>query len=144
MCFFAAIVVMLGGFSAGAAPDGGAATTKPSPAPEAKKTESDSSKKPNATPTKVTKPVPRKTAAVPPVPGKTKQPAKPKASKNKFVASEKSAEALRYQNLWIAYAAVWLIIFLFVIRTWKMNQGTVVEIDALKRRLAKLENRDDA
>ena len=52
-----------------------------------------------------------------------------------------AAEELRYRHLWIAYALVWLIIFVFVFRTWKMNQGTC-RIKALKSRLKKLESAD--
>ena len=61
---------------------------------------------------------------------------------DKFVAARARAEKLRYRHLWLAYAAAWLLIFLFVFRTWKMNQGTTDEIETLKRRLAKLEGPD--
>jgi hypothetical protein len=61
---------------------------------------------------------------------------------NQFKAAEQRAEAMRYQHLWIAYSMVWLIIFTFVFRTWKMNQATAGELDSLKKRLAKLESSD--
>lgn len=51
-------------------------------------------------------------------------------------------EDMRYQHLWIAYGAIWLIAFGFVYRTWKTSQATGAEIDALKSRLAALEGRD--
>lgn len=51
-------------------------------------------------------------------------------------------EEMRYQHLWIAYGAIWLIAFTFLFRTWKTSQGTGAEIEALKKRLAALEARD--
>ena len=62
----------------------------------------------------------------------------------KCAAAEARAEELRYRHLWIAYGMVWLIIFIFVLRTWKMNQATTSELQALKRRLAKLEAPDES
>ena len=62
----------------------------------------------------------------------------------KFAAAEARAEELRYRHLWIAYGMVWLIIFIFVLRTWRMNQATTSELQALKRRLAKLEAPDES
>ena len=51
-------------------------------------------------------------------------------------------EEMRYQHLWMAYAFIWLIIFLFVYRTWKLNQATVEELRSLQRRIASLEDTD--
>lgn len=62
----------------------------------------------------------------------------------KFAAAEERSEALRYRHLWIAYGMIWLIVFVFVFRTWKMNQSTTSELQALKRRIAKLETSDES
>ena len=79
MCFFVAVVVMFGGFGAGAAPDGGGAVaTKPSPVPVTKKAEVDSTKKGEEPSTKVAQPAPRKAAIAPSAPEKTKQGTQPK------------------------------------------------------------------
>lgn len=51
-------------------------------------------------------------------------------------------EELRYKHLWIAYGAIWLIVFVFVFRTWRSGEATAAELDGLKARLAKLEGRD--
>lgn len=51
-------------------------------------------------------------------------------------------EALRYRHLWIAYGAIWLIIFGFVWRTWRQGNATAGELDNLRKRLAELEARD--
>ena len=59
----------------------------------------------------------------------------------KFEKAER-LESMRYRHLWIAYGAIWLIIFVFVFRTWKMNQTTSSELERLKARLADLENSD--
>lgn len=53
-------------------------------------------------------------------------------------------EELRYKHLWIAYGAIWLIVFVFVFRTWRSGEATAAELDGLKARLAKLEGRDGA
>ena len=49
-------------------------------------------------------------------------------------------ESMRYRHLWLAYGFIWLIVFLFVFRTWKLNQSNSVELDALTRRLKALES----
>lgn len=50
-------------------------------------------------------------------------------------------EPMRYRHLWIAYGAIWLLVFVFVFRTWRTSQQTSAELDGLKRRLAELEGR---
>ena len=54
-----------------------------------------------------------------------------------------SLEEMRYQHLWVAYGAIWLIIFLFVFRTWRQGDRTAGELEDLKSRLAELESRND-
>lgn len=63
---------------------------------------------------------------------------------NQFKAAEARTEELRYKHLWIAYSMVWILVFVFVLRTWKLNNTTTAELDSLKRRLAKLEADDGA
>lgn len=58
-------------------------------------------------------------------------------------AKAERLEALRYQHLWIAYGAIWLIVFVFVFRTWKSSTALTGELDGLKARLAELEGRHD-
>ena len=90
------------------------------------------------TPEQATKKTPKAATDQAEVPGlRTK-------SIKKFAAAEARLEELRYRHLWIAYGMVWLIIFIFVFRTWKMNQTTTSELQALKRRLAKLEAPDES
>ena len=48
-------------------------------------------------------------------------------------------ETMRYRHLWLAYAFIWLIIFGFVFRTWKMSSVTKDELESLKSRLNRLE-----
>ena len=67
--------------------------------------------------------------------------AEAKAATAKFERTER-IEALRYKNLWIAYGAIWFLVFGFVYRTWKRSELTATELDDLKRRLAQLENKD--
>lgn len=61
-------------------------------------------------------------------------------AKREFEKTER-LEALRYQHLWIAYGAAWLIIFGFVWRTWKGAERTGTELVELKRRIADLEGK---
>ena len=63
---------------------------------------------------------------------------------NQFKAAEARNEELRYKHLWVAYSMVWILVFVFVLRTWKLNNTTTAELDSLKRRLAKLEADDGA
>ena len=49
-------------------------------------------------------------------------------------------ESMRYRHLWLAYGFIWLIVFLFMFRTWKLHQSNSVELDALTRRLKALES----
>lgn len=50
-------------------------------------------------------------------------------------------EPMRYRHLWIAYSAIWFLVFFFMFRTWKNSQRTAAELDGLKRRLADLEGK---
>lgn len=50
-------------------------------------------------------------------------------------------EPMRYRHLWIAYSAIWFLVFFFMFRTWKTSQSTAAELDGLKRRLADLEGK---
>lgn len=50
-------------------------------------------------------------------------------------------EAMRYRHLWIAYSAIWLLVFGFMFRTYKNSQQTTAELEVLKRRLAELEGK---
>ena len=59
-----------------------------------------------------------------------------------FKAAEARNEELRYKHLWIAYSMIWLVIFTFVFRTWKLNNRTAGELELLKSRLARLESSD--
>lgn len=58
-------------------------------------------------------------------------------------AKAERLEALRYQHLWIAYGAIWLIVFVFVYRTWRSSTALAGELDGLKARLAELEGRHE-
>lgn len=69
------------------------------------------------------------------------QPASPQMP-DAFAKAER-LEALRYQHLWIAYGAIWLIVFVFVWRTWRSSEALGAELDGLKARLADLEGRDE-
>ena len=53
-------------------------------------------------------------------------------------------EDMRYEHLWMAYGAIWLIIFLLVFRTWKQGERTATELEDLKSRLAELESSNDS
>jgi len=66
--------------------------------------------------------------------------AAPSAAKTaeRFERAER-IEEMRYRHLWIAYSLIWLIVFVFVFRTWKLNQSTAGELEALNRRLKSLE-----
>ena len=46
---------------------------------------------------------------------------------------------LRYKHLWIAYSLVWLIIFIFIRKTWIRSQAVEQRIIELQSRLNKLE-----
>lgn len=58
-----------------------------------------------------------------------------------FEAAE-DAQEMGLRHLWIAYAALWLLVFAFVWRTWRREQATAAELEALRRRLAAMEERD--
>lgn len=62
----------------------------------------------------------------------------PEAARKKFEKAER-LEALRYRNLWIAYGCFWLVVFVFVFRTWRTSRGTEAELEDLKTRLKLLE-----
>lgn len=51
-------------------------------------------------------------------------------------------EPMRYRHLWIAYSAIWLLVFGFMYRTWKKSEATHAELEVLKRRLAELEGKN--
>ena len=58
-------------------------------------------------------------------------------------AVEQSLEELRYKHLWIAYGVIWLIIFVFMYRTYRVGTTNRDSLEALKNRLASLEGRDE-
>lgn len=62
------------------------------------------------------------------------------AGMSRFEKTER-LESLRYRNLWIGYAAIWLIIFAFIWRTWKRTVETGRELNALREKLDALEAR---
>jgi CcmD family protein len=53
-----------------------------------------------------------------------------------------SNEDMKYRHLWLAYGAIWLLVFGFVWRTWGRQRDTARELEDLRRRLATLEGRD--
>lgn len=57
-------------------------------------------------------------------------------------AESTELEALRYKHLWIAYSLIWLIVFLFMYRTYKVGTSNRESLEALKSRLARLESQD--
>ncbi len=61
---------------------------------------------------------------------------------DKFERAER-VESMRYRHLWIAYSLIWLLVFLFVFRTWKLGQQTATELESLNRRLKSLEEREE-
>ena len=56
---------------------------------------------------------------------------------------EQALEELRYKHLWIAYGVIWLIIFVFMYRTYRVGTTNRDSLEALKARLASLEGRDE-
>ncbi|MGB0646513.1 MAG: hypothetical protein ACPGQS_05015 [Bradymonadia bacterium] len=56
---------------------------------------------------------------------------------------EQGLEELRYKHLWIAYGVIWLIVFLFMYRTYRVGTTNRDSLEALKTRLASLEGRDE-
>ena len=46
---------------------------------------------------------------------------------------------LRYKHLWIAYSLVWLIIFMFIKRTWSRSQAVEQRLIELQSRVNQLE-----
>lgn len=65
--------------------------------------------------------------------------AAPAVAKDRFEAAER-LEELRYRHLWIAYGLIWLLVFVFVFRTWSRGQGTDKELRALESRMKELED----
>ncbi len=53
-----------------------------------------------------------------------------------------SNEGMKYRHLWLAYGAIWLLVFGFVWRTWRRQRDTDTELEDLRRRLVALEGRD--
>lgn len=58
------------------------------------------------------------------------------------VAQNEALEELRYKHLWIAYSLIWLIVFVFMYRTYKVGTENRARLEALKSRLALLEKQD--
>lgn len=56
--------------------------------------------------------------------------------------SGNSNEDMKYRNLWIAYAAIWLLVFGFIWRTWGKQQTTNKELDDIRKRLSAMEEHD--
>ena len=65
-------------------------------------------------------------------------PPKSQSGKDTF-EREKRAEELRYKHLWFAYSLVWLIIFIFIRKTWRRSQEVEQRIIELQNRLSKIE-----
>jgi hypothetical protein len=57
-------------------------------------------------------------------------------------AQNEALEDLRYKHLWIAYSLIWLIVFVFMYRTYKVGTENRARLEALKSRLALLEKQD--
>ncbi len=64
--------------------------------------------------------------------------APPPAAQGAFQVSEE-LEAMRYRHLWIAYGVIWLFVFGFVWRNWKLERATDRELAALEARIGDLE-----
>lgn len=62
------------------------------------------------------------------------------AAKETF-AKEQRLESLRYKHLWIAFSVIWLLVFVFVWRTWQRSQQTADRLTELRDRLKKLEEK---
>ncbi len=58
------------------------------------------------------------------------------------LAQNEALEDLRYKHLWIAYSLIWLIVFVFMYRTYKVGTENRARLEALKSRLALLEKQD--
>ncbi len=64
--------------------------------------------------------------------------APPPPAQSAFQVSEE-LEAMRYRHLWIAYGVIWLFVFGFVWRNWKLERATSRELAALEARIGDLE-----
>lgn len=64
------------------------------------------------------------------------------SAKQPSKADLEALEELRYKHLWIAYSLIWLIVFVFMYRTYKVGTANRASLDALKSRLALLEKQD--
>ena len=63
-------------------------------------------------------------------------------SKDAFAAErDQRKKELEYKHMWIAFGAAWLIIFLFVRKTWARHQSVEHRLDELKERLKHLESK---
>ena len=67
-------------------------------------------------------------------------------SEEELAAAKEEArlKALRYadrgnRHLWIAFSIIWLVIFLFIFRTWRQSGSLEGELSAVKARLRSLE-----
>lgn len=58
------------------------------------------------------------------------------------VTQNEALEDLRYKHLWIAYSVIWLIVFVFMYRTYAVGTENRARLEALKSRLALLEKKD--
>ena len=57
-------------------------------------------------------------------------------------ASDAALEELRYKHLWVAYGLIWLIVFVFMLRTYAIGKENRATLDTLKTRLLQLEQKD--
>lgn len=74
--------------------------------------------------------------------GEAAAPATTAAAKKDF-AKEARLRDLRHKHLWMAYGAVWLIIFGFIWRTHALSRKTDGELQRLKVKLEALEAKHD-
>ena len=54
-------------------------------------------------------------------------------------AREERLEELRYKHMWLAFGAVWVILFVFVRQTYARSAAVGARLDELKARVATLE-----
>jgi hypothetical protein len=50
-------------------------------------------------------------------------------------------EKLRYEHLWIAYALIWLAVFVFIWKTWQKSVAQDRKIDELAQKISQFENK---
>ena len=107
----------------------------------------------SSTPTAPTAPSPaaapetvRPTASESTAEGSAASAAARRYSEEELAAAKEEArlKALRYadrgsRHLWIAFSMIWLVIFLFIFRTWRQSDALEGELSAVKARLRALE-----